>query len=499
MDSFEKLQQLVSIYTIQKFNVISLFFASHSIPKEKQLFNLVKANTIESDTVSELKYESSKSSAYLKLKDRLIKKLENGLYYFEPSKGVSPIGSVYIKLIKRQYQYRVYAITNNSQLIQQSLERDIFTALKYGFNNIVIQLCNYAIDNFGFITPNIKKLNYYTSMSETAFLDMKAEFTVRKAYAFISHYALVKRKESDTIINLYNNLETKLKSYQVVNPSYFFILQLYDIRVYVFSLRNDNDKIISVSKRLEVEAINREYYTDLLAYKLETNKINALLSLKRYDDAVNQLSEKLLSLKFSDFNLTKAKTLEFKTYILGKKYELAYNVAEWCYKNKSIAKYPSKYQLWTINYFYMRFLLAADGQIDPKELRLGKFMNEVPLYSKDKRGFNVSVLICQMLFFLIKKKFNPFIDRMDALRQYSFRYLKSDDTLRSNCFIKMLLKLPDVGFHPVRAQAHVKKEYKKLKSSEYPVDQNLTTIEVIPYEELWRIILELMAKQKNVA
>jgi hypothetical protein len=140
-------------------------------------------------------------------------------------------------------------------------------------------------------------------------------------------------------------------------------------------------------------------------------------------------------------------------------------------------------------------LLNEIGKISPRKdssFRISKFLNEVPVYSKDKRGLNIAILIIQFLFLLHKRRYSELIDRADALKQYCYRYLRKDDTFRSHCFIRMLLQIPRADFNRIRTERYAESYMKKLKSVPLIVSDQSIEVEVIPYDDLWEMTLELL-------
>ena len=134
--------------------------------------------------------------------------------------------------------------------------------------------------------------------------------------------------------------------------------------------------------------------------------------------------------------------------------------------------------------------------------RLGKFLNEVPIYSKDKRGMNVPILIIQILFHISNRQYNQAIDRMEAIQKYCYRHLKKGHTFRSNCFIRMLLKIPAASFCRQRAENRAQPLLEKLTKHQPATSGQNYEIEIVPYEDLWRLALDSLAerprqKQKN--
>lgn len=114
----------------------------------------------------------------------------------------------------------------------------------------------------------------------------------------------------------------------------------------------------------------------------------------------------------------------------------------------------------------------------------------MPIYSKDKRDANISILILQMLFLLHQKKYNEIIDRAESLKTYTYRYLRRDDTFRSHCFIRMLLTLPDCSFHKAAVLRKADQYWQQLKEVPLNVAKQSAEIEIVPYEMLWEFVLE---------
>jgi len=117
-------------------------------------------------------------------------------------------------------------------------------------------------------------------------------------------------------------------------------------------------------------------------------------------------------------------------------------------------------------------------------------LNSVPLFSKDKRGLNIPILIIQILFMIVKKDYDQSIDRIEAIKKYCTRYLVKDKNFRSNCFINMLLQIPMAGFRRSEVKRKAKKYLDQLESTPLEFSNQASEIEIIPYEDLWGFIIE---------
>ena len=91
-------------------------------------------------------------------------------------------------------------------------------------------------------------------------------------------------------------------------------------------------------------------------------------------------------------------------------------------------------------------------------------------------------------YLLQRKDYNPIIDRVDALNQYAYRYLRKDDSFRSNCMIKMVVQITKADFNPIRTERYTKELLDQLKEVKLAGSGENIETEIIPYEVLWEIM-----------
>jgi hypothetical protein len=102
-----------------------------------------------------------------------------------------------------------------------------------------------------------------------------------------------------------------------------------------------------------------------------------------------------------------------------------------------------------------------------KKFSIGKFINETPVYSKDKRGHSITILVLQILFLLQRKKYGEVLDKMDALNMYCYRYLRKGHTFHSNCFIKMVLEIPKGYFNRTAATRKAQRSVDRITNAPF--------------------------------
>ncbi|MCH8904726.1 MAG: hypothetical protein IIA45_12535, partial [Bacteroidetes bacterium] len=132
---------------------------------------------------------------------------------------------------------------------------------------------------------------------------------------------------------------------------------------------------------------------------------------------------------------------------------------------------------------------------------IDQFLKSTSIYSKDKKGLNISIIILHILFLLERGDFGGIIDRADAMKQYHRRYLLKGDNYRSYCFMNMLMVLESENFELDRIQMRTNKFYAKMTAAKMEYDNKVSDLEIIPYEQLWDNILvrlkEINVKQKQ--
>lgn len=131
-------------------------------------------------------------------------------------------------------------------------------------------------------------------------------------------------------------------------------------------------------------------------------------------------------------------------------------------------------------------------KIKPK-LRLGKLMNELQEYSKDKSGQNLSIRILHVMILLVSKRYEEFEESLPPLQAYIQRYIRKYPELsRSSMLVKMLSHIPAVGYDAERAAWRARPLLAKMTVPPETLPLKITEMEVIPYEKMWQFVVEFL-------
>ena len=145
--------------------------------------------------------------------------------------------------------------------------------------------------------------------------------------------------------------------------------------------------------------------------------------------------------------------------------------------------------------FYKSYFYFFDAdKNNTSTFQYQEFISSVPVHSKDKLGHNISILILQFLYLLKHKEFEQLYSKEDTLRKYAHTYLKTDHSKRSFYFFKLMLVVIRVDFDPEKSIRKGKPWFDKLKITPEPGDA-YAEVEIIPYEKLWELLIEIMKEK----
>ncbi len=351
--------------------------------------------------------------------------------------------------------------------------------------------------HYGTIVGDKKKYRKYSTLVNKNLGLYTAELQAEEYYTELMVNYVNSSATKEDLIDISNEFSQKLKQLISNHESY----QLYFVAYLVFILRyqviNDYKNILRVCKEALLYFESKKHLASkgaILHYSLKMT--SAYIQLKEYRNAesvaqkcLGYVSEGITNWYISlDYNIL--------LYFHSKSYQKAYEIYQTAINHPSFSQqYQYIAERWKIHEAFIYYLIIK-GLINSKEknqvkkFRIKKFLNEVPTYSKDKRGNNITILILHILFLLQQKKYGEIIDRVESLKTYAHRYLRQDDTFRSNCFIKMLLQLPAASFHKKGVIRKAKKYWDKLLSVPLEEANQSSELEFIPYESLWEFVLD---------
>ncbi len=502
MDAIVELSEFLTKNKLKRIEIIGEENKHKKESKANLLFSKIQSGEIRTDQqgfdflFSE--NNSTNKAIYRKIKSDLKKKVINTCFFIDTSKNT------FNDHQKAYYEcYRYWAAlmilqgrgaTINSKNIALKLLKQ---SILYEFTELGINISRRLIQEYS-IEGNLKQYQHYKKIYLQFKTNWEQELLAEELYRDLVIHSTLSSSTKLELPKLANAALLKIKPALDEKSTYRFIL-IYGLIEVMFHLSNYNyqDTIIvctNIINRLKEKTFLPKAGILIFYHK----KIICYTQLKQFEKGEEALQ---LSLQYNSIGTTNwfiTMQLYFVLAQRTQKYQKAYEIYNQVIRQKSFSRQKNNItEIWKIYEAFLHFLIRI-GKINPcahkpsktTKFKLSKFLNEVPHYSKDKKGMNVPILVLQLLFYFQQNNCNKVIDRLEAIEKYCSRYLCKDKSMyRSNCFIKMLLQIPKAGFQKTAVIKKASSYLQKLNEHPIALANQAYEIEIIPYEDLWELIL----------
>lgn len=501
MIKISEISQLIAFLSPNKLKQIAFIDYKNIEESTKidQLYKRLKEGEKDEKKLMNLLFDQGKyqKSNYNRLKRQLEERLINTLFLIDANKNkYQEMRQAYYACYKNVAAVKILLGKNARNLAISLAEKTYKTAERFEFIDILLNLSKDLRNHYGSIIGDKRMFTFYNKKTQSytdAFLaELKAEeyfaelalnFSISRVINLEHRKKIIAHSEElEQIINQYSSYRFKLCSYIVIAVRY--------------EATNDYENSIKIcDQALLFFKIRKHFASKAALYIFYFRKIASLILLKKLNKAEETT---LLCLKLESpglYNWYQTMGYRFIIFLHLESFSKAIEVYFEAIEHPNFSKqYPSVKEVWHINeafvyYFHLQGAIKEAPNERIEKFRINRFLNEVPSYSKDKQGLNISILILQVLFLLHQKQYGKIIDRTEALRTYTHRYLRRDETFRSNCFIKMLMQLPKANFHRAAVERKTKELREKLSSVGIIQNQS-AEVEIVPYEVLWEFVLE---------
>ena len=304
----------------------------------------------------------------------------------------------------------------------------------------------------------------------------------------------------ESLISIEKELKLHLKLIDTID-NYQIRFYSYNAAYYLNLLKGDSKEQIKLIEKAIIYFKKKEQFKSTAIFSFTQKKALHLLLYGNTNDSRKLLFECISIAPKNNILVTNIPYgYIFTTYVLDERYADAVKIMNKVLRHKDFKIISNAFrEPWYLKEAFIHFLIRT-GKINPQDFpdiklrmfRLNRFLNEVPVYSKDKKGINITINIIQILFLLSDKKYDTVIDKLNSLKQYNHRYLRKSQYIRSNCFIKMLLTIPVGHFNKKLVQTRADKYYQKLLLNPMDYSEQSLNIEIIPYERLWEEVLSIL-------
>ncbi len=498
-----ELRELVSIVTKQKLRSASLLTvkALQPGPLSMQLYDLIaegKVDTDEQAMVALYPDNPERNISYQRIKKALRDYLVQMLLVIDLQlPHYNQRQRTYFDLCKKWGAIKILLGKNAHRATLQLAEDVLKSALRYDFTDMALDMVRAMRLYYGSIEGNVRKYEHYGQQVRYLEDVLRYENLAEELYTdLVIRYVNDKSTKHDVphiARQYFKQLEEALNKYDTYRLHFTGRL----IEIIIYTSVNDYRKTIDICDKAIRFFEAKDYTANVPLQAFLYQEMVCYVQLRDYERGRNAAERGLQLLENGSFNWFKYQELFLLLSLHSGQYQEAYRIYKTTVKHRRFGGLPEGIrQIWKIFEAYLFYLIQI-GRIKPDELetvisriRIMRFINDVPIFSKDRRGMNIPILIFHILYLILTKDYDAVIDRMEAIKKYTTRYLKRDDNYRSNCFIKMLLVMPDVGFHRAAVVRHAENYVKMLQRVPLDFANQSHDIELIPYEDLWQMALD---------
>ncbi len=379
------------------------------------------------------------------------------------------------------------------------LERLLRHTTHFEFTELTLDILRVLRLQYSIVDGDIKKYEHvremYAQYEKIWMMENKAEFYYSELMVQFTNSKATNLEVVEEAKLRYNELEPFMAECTSFKLHMFGRL----VQMMIYNGQNDYPN----TARLCEDAIRffdqKEFDSGLPLQVFYYNLIVCYLQLREFGKGQAVINRCSYYFEEGSFNWFKLQELFFLLAMHSGHYEEAY----WLYEK--VTNYPrfeekgaQITEMWRIYQAYLYFLIKI-GKIPPgilsakiSKFKISRFLNEIPLFSKDKRGMNISILIVQILHSLADKNYDQASDRIEGIEKYCSRYLRDNDTFRSNCFIKMLLQIPQAAYHREAVARKTERYFNMLSSVPLEAARQAHEVEIVPYEVLWEITVSAL-------
>jgi len=455
--------------------------------------------TTDEEAASVLYSTSPLDDKYRQLKSRFTKRLLNTLFFLDSNDAsFSDYHRANYSCNKNWAQIRILLNSGARNAAIKIATKTLAVAVIYRFSDIILN-CSRILMNHASLNGEEKEYEEFAALTKKALRDIDFEIQAEEMYQRLSINFALSAATSHELSHISDKyLETVTKLCQQ-SDSYQLHYMMYQISIISAQIKGQYKQAITLCEAAEKYLRdNQNFNQNIKLANLALVKISAYLQLRDYENG-RRNAEKCLDLVTEGSNNWFI-FLEYY-FLLAMHTENYINAAGIFIKviNHPRFMYTSeeRKEKWRIFESYINYIFETEnldrdllsGDPTKRKFRLLKFLNEVPNFTKDKKGFNVSILVVQVIYMLEKGEYTGIINRSEALNVYCSRYLRKDDAYRSSCFLKMLLTMVKEDFGYERTKQMAYKYLRKMQEGDPNGNNMVNEWEIIPYEILWEKVL----------
>ncbi len=455
-------------------------------------------NKSEEEVVKIIFKSSDNVQLFKQLKSKLKNRLVNNLFLIDTSQAqFKSIADSFQNCRKLFLAAEILYVKGAKSSAIKLAEKAYRVGEKFDFADIC-EMSAFFLRNAYRVKGNKSKLKFYRKKSEYYLNKVVNQKRIRNIYLNIADdIALYKEfsiKEKNNLLSQEKELMELLQT--VDNPGTY--TYAYSAICMINSIHRKFAKVIGISKSAILELEKKKDIPKIYLLNFYDMIISAALTTNDFQIGKTAIEDSRPILK-SIMGLNKIFLLEnyMQLALRTGNYSQAIDLYEGMTNDQIWKKAPRRtIEIWNLFAAYIALFQEIDKEafkgVPKFKFKIGKFMNSSVELKKDKLVYNLSFLFFQTLYFIYRNDYDEVVNCLNSLGSYNYRYLKKEESLRSQYYIKMLLKIPEANFHRAAVIRKSKSWFNKLRAEKQQNTLKPSKSEIILYEVQWELILEML-------
>lgn len=499
----KRLIELVDIVTRNKVKSIEIIGNDlDSDTKLMQFYQGIHSGKITCDQEAfEFLYpDMDNRNAYYKLKHVLNERLRNTLFFIDIKKNkFSNIKRAYLECQKLICNFNLLLTKGARENALYVGEKAVRVAEEYEFTQEILFLSRSLAANYASVFGDRKKYQEYADKVHFYHQVFTAETLAEMFYTDLLSLYVRDKSTKTYVYQLAHDYLQQLEIYHDKVYSSNFIFGWNMLRTIKYMSINDFNAAYSITAEALSQIRNYSFFNARAFSTLSFQHIACCIQLKKHQEGVRAIAALEEIMERGTFNWYKTQELHFTLSLHTRNYKEANTIFKQVTQRRDFKDLVQNLrETWTI-YGAWIYLLRAAGKIQtdrkaskPDKFRIQRYLNEVPTFSRDKRGLNVPILISHIFLLLQQQQHGQLLDRFEAIEKYKDRYLDHEHNFRSNVFIRMLLQVPKSCFKGRQIRENTECLHRRLQEVSLEIANQSHDLEILPYEDAWEVLMELL-------
>jgi len=495
----EELKRLVEIVTERgRKNLPILDVRSLDVEhnKELRLFKVIQELDPATDqNVAKEMYNSGvEDPRYKMLKHRLKSKLLNHLFFVDFKDHSSNV-SYQFEQEAQNFLYFSQVLLKNGELelAEKTISKGMSLATEGEYTKITISFLELLRDIYSQkcqsndFQKTMKQLRRYRKISQN---ESEAEDMYKEVVLKLEKSVNSRRKSIGKAIKTVG----KLKELLGRTPTFAIFEKHNLLNLQCLELTGKYDEVIRITQKMDKDYRNSTL--NVLRIDPRTNKLQQLHACFRAGQTARGLTEcQSLTAFFDKTTPHYFRYLEvyFLLALQGRDYKQASELLKSAIRSPQFSKIDnSSNEKWELYKAYT-YLVKPEKRL-LKALDFDLFFERFPVYNKDRKGHNIAILVLQYVHYCLEGRYDSLREIVQALGNYTSLHLYHMVSQRSRIFLKLLMTAWESKFDHEKCQQKSIVSIRKLENM-HPAEDLSIEMEVIPYQHLWELLMELMLKR----